>query len=154
MKLIFSLLLLMTVSACAGLEGTGNSKTVYFDFGSNSLTNDARATIDAVAEEILSGKASHGAPWKHDNCHTKLGKSCQGDVSRVSLVGHTDTVGPVAANQALSERRINAVKQRLIQQGVAADVISGTAESENNNAVSTGDNVKEAANRRVVIYVY
>ena len=40
---------------------------------------------------------------------------------RVSIEGHTDSIGTVAYNQRLSERRANAVKSYLVSRGVAAD---------------------------------
>jgi len=45
--------------------------------------------------------------------------------ARIALVGHTDTEGSLAANIALSKRRAEAVRGRLIEQfGVSADQIS------------------------------
>lgn len=153
MRVLLSLILLFSVSACEHLADAGSSKTVYFDFGSHALTNSAQTTIKEVAADIKRGVSS-GAPWKHDNCHTKLSAQCQGREANVKLVGHTDTVGGTSGNMALSERRVNAVKNKLVRHGVDASAIATSAKGKSSPAVSTGDNVKEGKNRRVVIYVY
>jgi OOP family OmpA-OmpF porin len=41
----------------------------------------------------------------------------------VTLEGHTDSVGSVEYNQRLSERRANAVRQYLIEKGIASSRI-------------------------------
>jgi hypothetical protein len=67
--------------------------------------------------------------------------------------GHTDTSGSASYNQALSERREQAVANELIRQGVPASAITGEALGETDLAVVTGDGVPEPANRRVDIAV-
>ncbi|MEM6906646.1 MAG: OmpA family protein, partial [Pseudomonadota bacterium] len=69
----------------------------------------------------------------------------------LSIVGHTDTVGSVTYNQDLSERRARRVASALVDRGVPSGAMTLAGRSENDLAVQTGDNVREAANRRVEI---
>ncbi|MBI2254142.1 MAG: OmpA family protein [Proteobacteria bacterium] len=73
--------------------------------------------------------------------------------ARISVRGHTDTSGNAAYNQALSERREQAVANELIRQGVPTDAITGDALGETDLAVATPDGTPEAANRRVEIAI-
>jgi OmpA-OmpF porin, OOP family len=68
-----------------------------------------------------------------------------------TIVGHTDSVGGDAFNQALSERRAKAAASYLESKGIAAGriVASGAGESQ-----PVGDNATDegrAQNRRVVL---
>ena len=70
---------------------------------------------------------------------------------RISVVGHTDTVGTDAYNYALGGRRATAVRNMLIQYGIPSSQITAVSAGEKDLAVQTGDNVRNAANRRVQI---
>ncbi|UZP68554.1 OmpA family protein [Desulfovibrio mangrovi] len=69
----------------------------------------------------------------------------------IVLTGHTDSTGPDAYNQKLSERRAQSVRAFLAKQGVSADRMKafgkGEAEPEYDNKTSEGRRL----NRRVVI---
>lgn len=67
------------------------------------------------------------------------------------LVGHTDTRGDADYNNALAEERVQAVAAALEAAGLKGSAVRTTAVGEDLPAVKTGDNVKEANNRRVVI---
>lgn len=71
----------------------------------------------------------------------------------IAVVGHTDTAGDATYNLNLSNRRAKAVKQLLLNGGVAADSITVTSHGENNPLVLTADNVPERRNRRVEVVV-
>ena len=71
----------------------------------------------------------------------------------VSVVGHTDTVGSVAYNQALSEARAATVVGAMVGNGVNPAIITASGRSELDLAVATADGVREARNRRVEISV-
>ena len=101
---------------------------VLFALDDATLDSEALATIAAAAQEFQ-----------------RTGSA------RISLRGHTDTSGNAAYNQALSERREQAVTDELVRQGVPADAISGVAVGEADPAVATGDGVREEQNRRVEI---
>lgn len=68
---------------------------------------------------------------------------------RVSVVGHTDTVGSSNYNYALGGRRAEAVQKMLIQYGIPASQIVAVSAGEEDLAVPTPDNTPNAANRRV-----
>jgi len=101
---------------------------VLFALDDATLNSEAQATIAAAAQEFRNTGSA-----------------------RISLRGHTDTSGNAAYNQALSERREEAVRAELVRQGVPADAIAGVAVGENDPAVPTGDGVREEQNRRVEI---
>jgi outer membrane protein OmpA-like peptidoglycan-associated protein len=68
---------------------------------------------------------------------------------QITVIGHTDSTGSDAYNQRLSERRAEAVRERLVAGGVAADQLAtvgrGSLEPRADNATAEG----RAANRRV-----
>jgi OOP family OmpA-OmpF porin len=101
---------------------------VFFDFAKSDLTDKAQ---EVVAEAVKTAKTN--------------------GFVKVKIVGHTDTVGSAKYNQALSERRANAVKSEFVKLGVGADGISVEGHSFNDLLVKTGKNVKEPQNRRAQI---
>lgn len=69
----------------------------------------------------------------------------------IRIVGHTDTVGSVRANQRLSECRAEAAKSNLVSKGVPSGSISATGVGETQLLVQTGNNTKEPQNRRATV---
>lgn len=101
---------------------------VFFQLGSSTLDSESLATVREAATEFQ-----------------RTGSA------RISVRGHTDTSGSADFNQALSERREQAVANELIRLGVPANAIVGEAFGETELAVPTADGVPEAQNRRVDI---
>jgi outer membrane protein OmpA-like peptidoglycan-associated protein len=66
----------------------------------------------------------------------------------VVVEGHTNTTGPAAANQALSEARANAVKHYLVEHGIDEDRIEVSAFGMTRPAFKPGANPR---NRRTVV---
>lgn len=75
------------------------------------------------------------------------------DMKRAEVVAHTDTAGPDAYNDALSERRAAAVKGALTDLGVPGTAVSTASKGEADPAVVRGDGVPEQRNRRAEIIV-
>lgn len=101
---------------------------VFFGFNKANLTAEAsRVVADAAAAAKEFGSAS------------------------IVVVGHTDTVGSNAYNDALSMRRSQAVKDGLAGHGIPASAISTAGRGESELMVQTGDAVKEPQNRRATI---
>lgn len=102
--------------------------TVYFDFDSWTLTAEDLKVITDVINTARTGGQAH-----------------------INIVGHTDTSGPAPYNQRLSVKRANVVVEALVDLGARRNAIKATGVGEKDLAVETGDNVKEAKNRRAVI---
>jgi OmpA-OmpF porin, OOP family len=104
---------------------------ILFDFGSNRISRESEALLDRIAA-VMNASSAAGL--------------------RFHLIGHTDGVGSAAANQALSQRRAEAVKTWLAQKGgVAATRLeaSGMGKSK----LADPAHPAAAANRRVEIVV-
>ena len=101
---------------------------VFFDFDKSNLTDKA---VVVVQEAVRTAKTE--------------------GMVKVLITGHTDTVGSDQYNQALSERRANAVKDEMIKEGMGGDTISIEGKSFHDPLVATGPGVREPQNRRAVI---
>ncbi len=102
---------------------------VQFELESATLKPEARATLDAAAMEL---------------------KKQPGVMYEVS--GYTDTTGPEAFNQTLSEQRAMSVKEYLVGQGVPASQLNAKGYGEANPAASNSTREGRMKNRRVEIW--
>jgi outer membrane protein OmpA-like peptidoglycan-associated protein len=71
----------------------------------------------------------------------------------VQVTGHTDRVGKVKDNDQLGLQRAAAVRNRLIDLGLRAQMVSAVSRGEREPIVVTADEVNESKNRRVEITV-
>jgi OOP family OmpA-OmpF porin len=69
------------------------------------------------------------------------------------IVGHTDSMGRQAANDALSLERAQWVRAMFLERGVPGDRIEAAGRGSRDPAVPTPDQVNEPRNRRVTIEV-
>jgi outer membrane protein OmpA-like peptidoglycan-associated protein len=106
------------------LQGTN------FAFDSAELTPEARSTLDEQATVLEQ----------------------ESDV-RVKIEGHTDSIGPEAYNQGLSERRAKAVKEYLISKGISADRLETEGYGPSNPIAPNDTREGRAMNRRVDVKV-
>jgi len=106
------------------------SFTVYFVFDTDELTQASRAQFDRIKAELA-----------------------QRPVPEIVATGHTDRVGSLQYNDALSLQRANSVRAALIQAGIEAGQIAVAGRGERELAVPTADEVAEERNRRVEITV-
>jgi outer membrane protein OmpA-like peptidoglycan-associated protein len=103
---------------------------LYFLEGRDELTPDSRQLLGRILDEI----ARRPAP-------------------EIVVIGHTDRIGAVPFNDALSLRRAERVRDELVKVGIAADRIRVAGRGEREPLVPTADEVAEARNRRVEINV-
>ena len=75
------------------------------------------------------------------------------NVSRVSIVGHTDTVGAAARNIELSFDRAGVVRDALVTRGIDGTLIAAEGAGEERLRHRTADNVSESINRFVEIVI-
>lgn len=102
----------------------------YFDFDSAMLKAQEIPELDAFANYMNEVKDS-----------------------RVSIVGHTDSMGPEAYNQKLSEKRAGMVKEYLESKGISADRMDVSGAGESQPAVKNDTRANRALNRRVEVEI-
>lgn len=106
------------------------SFTLYFLEARDELTPDSRQILGRIVDEL----SSRPAP-------------------EIVVIGHTDRVGAVPYNDALSLRRAERVRDELVKVGVAPDRIRVEGRGEREPLVPTPDEVPEPRNRRVEISI-
>ena len=102
----------------------------FFDFDKTVIKPEGQQILDQVASQAAS-----------INLETLI------------ATGHTDSTGPEAYNQGLSERRANAVKDYLVSKGVPADRIYVEGKGETSPVASNATREGRAQNRRVEIEI-
>ena len=103
---------------------------VLFDFDKSNIKPQAGAILDRLAAFMNENKAS-----------------------RVNLAGYTDNVGTEAYNQALSERRVNSVRDYVVKKGIENSRVSGQGFGESKPIADNKTAEGRAKNRRVEIKV-
>jgi outer membrane protein OmpA-like peptidoglycan-associated protein len=104
---------------------------IGFDSGKYDLSAQGKQTIDEVANLFQDAHASY-----------------------IALVGHTDTVGSVAANTELARRRAMAVHDALMGTGkIPAGRMEAAWTGQDEQVIQTANGVPEARNRVVDIFV-
>lgn len=104
---------------------------VLFPFDSDVLTPTARENLRQFAVTMRENPDTH-----------------------ILIVGHTDSVGTMAYNQGLSERRARAASAFLQGQGIAAARLTGSGKGETEPRYSNATEEGRRQNRRVEIAIY
>ena len=103
---------------------------LYFLGNSEELTDESKAEL----AKVLPALANYPAP-------------------EIVVVGHTDRVGTVEYNDALSLRRAERLRTELVQIGILRERILVAGRGEREPLVPTEDEVAEPRNRRVEVTV-
>jgi OOP family OmpA-OmpF porin len=103
------------------------TRQLQFAFGSAVLTDADKLILDEMAENLTRLKFVSG-----------------------TIEGHTDSVGPEAYNQGLSERRAQAVADYLVSKGIAGDRMTVVGRGELDPIADNKTAEGRALNRRVV----
>ena len=129
MQRVENIELVCTDEETGGLRFAINN--VFFDFGSENLTDASTMELQRVAELLL-----------------RVGST------RVRLTGHTDDVGDSETNQRLSEQRARSVMVALMNLGVPSEWMSsgGAGESQPLESNETEDGRQK--NRRVEVTLW
>ena len=98
---------------------------IYFDYDQSTLSDQARATLDA---KIPALNANTGA--------------------RILVIGHTDERGSDEYNLTLGQRRAAAAKRYLVQRGIDGSRIETTSRGEEQPSVQGADESAYSQNRR------
>jgi len=103
---------------------------LYFQNNSNNLTNESKNKLPEILKLI------------------KERMPCD-----VNVIGHTDTKGRASYNEKLALVRAKYVKKWILSSNVDLNNLNAKSYGESDLLVKTKDNVSEAKNRRVEIYI-
>lgn len=106
------------------------SFTLYFVENLDEFTESSRAEFPAIAAEMTRRPAP-----------------------QITIIGHADTTGSHAHNDALSLRRAERMRTELVKLGIDASRIAVEARGKREPLVPTPDNQAEPRNRRVEVEV-
>ena len=82
-----------------------------------------------------------------------VGRAQAINLETIIAIGHTDSIGSDAYNQALSVRRAEAVKAYLVTKGVAANRITASGKGKSNPVADNRTAAGRAQNRRVDVEI-
>jgi OOP family OmpA-OmpF porin len=106
------------------------SFTLYFKPGTSELADESAAQLATVLEQATVR-----------------------DGGEVVITGHTDRVGTVESNDALSLRRAAAIRELVVKRGFDPTRVYAIGRGEREPVVPTADEVDEPKNRRAEIVV-
>ena len=104
------------------------TRQLQFAFNSAELTEADKEILNEVVENMTRLKFVSG-----------------------TVVGHTDSTGPEASNQTLSERRAASVVTYLESRGISAGRLKASGAGESQPIADNGTREGRALNRRVVL---
>jgi OmpA-OmpF porin, OOP family len=118
------------VTAPSGAPATPRqlSYLTFFDYDRSAVSPQALAVLRAAGDNIRGG-----------------------GVSRITVTGNADSSGTTVYNQALSQRRAEAVRAVLVREGVPTNQIVTLARGETQPLVSAAPGAREPQNRNVAI---
>jgi outer membrane protein OmpA-like peptidoglycan-associated protein len=103
---------------------------LYFESGGARLTAESQALVATILQKAATRVSAD-----------------------VSVVGHTDTAGPSAANVTLAYQRAATIATLLRQRGLLPATLAIESHGESNLLVATPDETPEPRNRRVEITI-
>ncbi|MBB3123364.1 outer membrane protein OmpA-like peptidoglycan-associated protein/outer membrane protein W [Mesoflavibacter sabulilitoris] len=105
-------------------------KTVYFEYNSASLDNNAKGILDAIIE-----------------------MSKNADTITLKIDGHTDNTGEETFNKSLSINRANNVKDYLVTHGIKSENITTNSFGESQPSADNSTEKGRALNRRAKLTI-
>ncbi|MCG9611415.1 OmpA family protein [Vibrio harveyi] len=127
----------VTEEVVAEPEPVMMTKTHKEEYGTGTFEFDSAKLTDSVSERL-------------DNFVNFLNEYPQ---AQVEITGYTDSSGPAAYNQKLSERRAQSVADYLIAAGIDADRFTVTGKGEENPVADNSTHEGREKNRRVEVVV-
>ena len=106
------------------------SYTLYFITEKDELTPESKLTMEQMKTELT-----------------------RRAFPEITVIGHTDSAGTAAYNDALSLKRAEAMRQIMVEAGIPSKLIKSAGRGSREMLVKTEDGVSEPRNRRVEISV-
>jgi outer membrane protein OmpA-like peptidoglycan-associated protein len=106
------------------------SYTLYFITEKDELTPESKLTMEQMKTELT-----------------------RRAFPEITVIGHTDSAGTAAYNDALSLKRAEAMRQIMEEAGIPSKLIKSAGRGSREMLVKTEDGVSEPRNRRVEISI-
>jgi OOP family OmpA-OmpF porin len=100
---------------------------IQFDFGKDTIKPESNRILDDIAAIL----------------------KAHGEIGKVRVEGHTDSIGTATYNQGLSERRARAVVNALVARGIPASTLVAAGYGFTRPVESNATALGRAKNRRV-----
>ncbi|MBK5002545.1 OmpA family protein [Pseudomonas sp. S31] len=110
-------------------------------------------SLDDQGQVMFAFNSAELTPASEQRLQSLLPRLQELGVTRIRVVGHTDSVGSDSYNQALSERRASSVAQYLISQGLAPDKVTSQGRGESEPIADNDTEEGRAHNRRVDLHL-
>jgi outer membrane protein OmpA-like peptidoglycan-associated protein len=120
---------------------------------SMTARSDARGQVMTLAGDAFASGQSRLRPEARANLQTLVEFIQRHPNQSVLIEGHTDGQGSANANQVLSQRRADAVRAALIEEGIDGARLSATGVGEDRPIADNASSDGRARNRRVEIIV-
>ena len=117
-------------AALGAIPARPASFLLYFVTGTDELTDDSKAEMQRVLEELR-----------------------RRPLPDIQVIGHTDSVGTDGENDSLSLQRAEKLRSEMLSLGIPAARIRAAGRGEREPLVPTADGIDEPRNRRVEINV-
>jgi outer membrane protein OmpA-like peptidoglycan-associated protein len=106
------------------------SYTVYFVTEKDELTSESKLAMKQINAELT-----------------------QRAFPEITVIGHTDSTGSAAYNDALSLKRAETTRQLLVESGIPSELIKSAGRGSREMLIKTAEGVSEPRNRRVEISI-
>ncbi len=123
-------------NGCPEVKPTEEVMETLNSYARSILFNSGKATFQKQTDQVLQSMVAIFKEYPRAN---------------FSIEGHTDSDGSKSMNQALSDRRANAVRDYLIANGIAADRLTATGFGESNPIANNRTRAGRKENRRVEV---
>jgi outer membrane protein OmpA-like peptidoglycan-associated protein len=132
---------------------TAAAESLRLQLNSMTARSDARGQVMTLAGDAFASGQSRLRPEARANLQRVIEFVQQNGARPVLIEGHTDSQGGANANQVLSQRRAEAVREALIEEGVDAARLSAVGLGEDRPVSDNASADGRARNRRVEIVI-
>ena len=130
-----ALLALLAPLAVLAAEPDRREFIVYFGFGSAAINSAGERIVDEAAAAIATRRMAK-------------------EFGHAKVIGYADAAGSAEASRAISERRAQVVRDRLVARGVPLDQVTIEPRGHRAGDSASGSRIRDQRNRRVRIVVF
>lgn len=138
------------------IDSKDNKPSLVQDISSKELSDILNTTLDKTTKEQISFTLlfEGNKLLNQDKVKKIFDEISKRNTPYINIIGHTDTIGSMQENEIVGLKRAKVLENLIINSNVKYLKIDTESYSESNLAVETEDNVFEALNRRVEVFIH